>query len=77
MTPQEDDYKLCPTCRGYNVIKRNSLPSQASTFATRHLLLWAWADSTESERPGENWLPGKLGLNWHLLTGKHASKGLF
>ena len=25
MTPQEDDYKLCPTCRGYNVIKRNSL----------------------------------------------------
>ena len=27
MTPQEDDYKLCPTCRGYNVIKRNSLLS--------------------------------------------------
>ena len=27
MTPREDDYKLCPTCRGYNVIKRNSLLS--------------------------------------------------
>ena len=77
MTPQEDDYKLCPTCRGYNVIKRNSLPSEASTFAAHHLLLWAWADSGESKLPGENWLPGKLGLNWHLLTGKHASKGLF
>ena len=41
MTPREDDYKLCPTCRGYNVIKRNSLSllaSEASTFATRHLL---------------------------------------
>ena len=53
MTPQEDDYKLCPTCRGYNVIKRNSLLwlCQASTFSTHHLLPPAQADR---ELPGEN-----------------------